>query len=210
YVVGLQAGALPGPTPAGAPMVPPALGGPLPSHEEDARRLLYVAMTRARDELVLTRPAATDGGNARPSPFYDDARAVLDANEQEHGEELFGPAEGLQATYRMIQDEVLEEAWRAGGKLREPRLDTYVDVTRAVARFLELVKLAGLIQGSSEEPVADSLAAINDLLEQAISPEQRSALHDSGLDAYLLDEEGAAKRRRELIAQRDEPSLEAF
>ena len=64
-----------------------------------------------------------------------------------------GPAEGLQATYRMIQDEVLEEAWRAGGKLREPRLDTYVDVTRAVARFLELVKLAGLIQGSGEEPV---------------------------------------------------------
>ena len=110
----------------------------------------------------------------------------------------------------MIQDEVLEEAWRAGGKLREPRLDTYVDVTRAVARFLELVKLAGLIQGSSEEPVADSLAAINDLLEHAISPEQRSALRDSGLDAYLLDEEGAAKRRRELIAQRDEPSLEAF
>jgi len=110
----------------------------------------------------------------------------------------------------MIQDEVLEEAWRAGGKLREPRLDTYVDVTRAVARFLELVKLAGLIQGSTEEPVADSLAAINDLLEHAISAEQRSALRDSGLDAYLLDEEGAAKRRRELIAQRDEPSLEAF
>ena len=110
----------------------------------------------------------------------------------------------------MIQDEVLEEAWRAGGKLREPRLDTYMDVTRAVARFLELVKLAGLIQGPAEEPVADALAAINDLLEQAISPEQRSALGDSGLDAYLLDEEGAAKRRRELIAERDEPSLEAF
>ena len=102
---------------------------------------------------MLTRPAATEAGDARPSPFYEDARAVLDAPEQEHGEELFGPAEGLQATYRMIQDEVLEEAWRAGGKLREPRLDTYVDVNRAVARFLELVKLAGLIQGSSEEPV---------------------------------------------------------
>jgi DNA helicase-2/ATP-dependent DNA helicase PcrA len=135
---------------------------------------------------------------------------VLDAPEQEHGEELFGPAEGLQATYRMIQDEVLEEAWRAGGKLREPRLDTYVDVNRAVARFLELVKLAGLIQGSSEEPVSDSLAVVNDLLEQATSAEQSAALRDSGLDAYLLDEEGAAKRRRELIAKRDEPSLEAF
>jgi DNA helicase-2/ATP-dependent DNA helicase PcrA len=210
YVVGLDAGAQPGPAPAGATQVPPALTAAAPSHEDESRRLLYGAMTRATEELVLSRPAATEAGEARPSPFYDDARAVLDSSEQEHGEELFGPAEGLQATYRMIQDEVLEEAWRAGGKLREPRLDTYVDVTRAVARFLELVKLAGLIQGSAQEPVADSLAAINDLLEHAISPEQRSALADSGLDAYLLDEEGAAKRRRELIAQRDEPSLEAF
>jgi ATP-dependent DNA helicase UvrD/PcrA len=210
YVIGLHAGAVPGPAPAGPPVVPAGVGSGTPSHEDDARRLLYVAMTRATEELVLTRPAGTETGAARPSPFYEDARAVLDAGEQEHGEELFGPAEGLQATYRMIQDEVLEEAWRAGGKLREPRLDTYVDVTRAVGRFLELVKLAGLIQGSSEEPVADSLAAINDLLDQAISPEQREALRDSGLDAYLLDEEGAAKRRRQLIAQRDEPSLEAF
>src|SRR3954447_21366277 len=210
YVVGLHAGAVPGSAPAGPPAVPAGVGGATPSHEEQSRRLLYVAMTRAREELVLWRPATTEAGDARPSPFYEDARAVLDAPELQHGEELFGPAEGLQATYRMIQDEVLEEAWRAGGKLREPRLDTYVDVTRAVARFLELVKLAGLIQGSAEEPVADSLAAINDLLDHSISSEQRSALHDSGLDAYLLDEEGAAKRRRELIEQRDEPSLEAF
>jgi DNA helicase II / ATP-dependent DNA helicase PcrA len=210
YVVGLNAGAVPGSAPAGSPAVPPGVGAPTPSHEEESRRLLYVAMTRATDDLVLARPAATEDGDTRPSPFYEDARAVLDATEQEHGEELFGPAEGLQATYRMIQDEVLEEAWRAGGKLREPRLDTYVDVNRAVARFLELVKLAGLIQGSGEEPVSDALTAVNDLLDQAISPEQRSALRDSGLDAYLLDEEGAAKRRRELIAKRDEPSLEAF
>jgi DNA helicase II / ATP-dependent DNA helicase PcrA len=210
YVVGLNAGAVPGSAPAGSPAVPPGVGAPTPSHEEESRRLLYVAMTRATDDLVLARPAVTEDGDARPSPFYEDARAVLDASEQEHGEELFGPAEGLQATYRMIQDEVLEEAWRAGGKLREPRLDTYVDVNRAVARFLELVKLAGLIQGSGEEPVSDALTAVNDLLDQAISPEQRSALRDSGLDAYLLDEEGAAKRRRELIAKRDEPSLEAF
>jgi DNA helicase-2/ATP-dependent DNA helicase PcrA len=210
YVVGLHAGVVPGSAPAGPPAVPAGVGGPTPSHEEESRRLLYIAMTRATQDLVLTRPAATEAGDARPSPFYEDARAVLDAPEQQHGEELFGPAEGLQATYRMIQDEVLEEAWRAGGKLREPRLDTYVDVNRAVARFLELVKLAGLIQGSSEEPVSDSLAVVNDLLEQAISPEQQAALRDSGLDAYLLDEEGAAKRRRELIAKRDEPSLEAF
>jgi DNA helicase II / ATP-dependent DNA helicase PcrA len=72
------------------------------------------------------------------------------------------------------------------------------------------VKLAGLIQRPGEEPVTEALPAINELLEHAVSPEQRKALADSGLDAYLLDEEGAAKRRRDLIAARDEPSLEAF
>ena len=210
YIVGLEAGAVPGTAPPGPPGVPPEVGGPAPSHEAAQRHLLYTAMTRASEELVMSRPLATEEGEARPSPFYEEARAVLDASEQDHGEELFGPAEGLQATYRMIQDEVLEEAWRAGGKLREPRLDTYIDVTAAVGRFLELVKLAGLIQRPGEEPVAEALPAINELLEQAVSPEQRRALADSGLDAYLLDEEGAAKRRRELIEARDEPSLEAF
>ena len=41
-----------------------------------------------------------------------------------HGEELFGPAEGLHSTYRMIRDEVLEASWRAGRRSREMRLDT--------------------------------------------------------------------------------------
>jgi DNA helicase-2/ATP-dependent DNA helicase PcrA len=210
YVVGLQAGAVPGPEPAGAPAVPPELAGPGPPFEAERRRLLYLAITRASEELVLSRPLATEEGTARPSPFYQEARAVLDASEEGHAEELFGPAEGLQATYRMIQDEVLEEAWRAGSKLSEPRLDTYIDVNRAVARFLELVKLAGLIQRPGSEPVSEALGQVNDLLEQAISEEQGKALAESGLDSYLLDEEGARKRRRELIAAQDEPSLEAF
>jgi DNA helicase II / ATP-dependent DNA helicase PcrA len=210
YVVGLHAGAMPGPEPAGPPAVPPELAGGGPPFEAERRRLLYLAITRASEELVLSRPLATEEGTVRPSPFYEEARAVLDGAEQGHGEELFGPAEGMQATYRMIQDEVLEEAWKAGGKLSEPRLDTYIDVNRAVARFLELVKLAGLIQRPGSEPVADALGHVNDLLEHAISAEQRKALADSGLDSYLLDEEGARKRRRELIAAQDEPSLEAF
>lgn len=210
YAVGLDAGAVPGAEPPGAPAVPPELAGAASSHEDEQRRRLYTAMTRVSAELVLSRPAATEKGDVRPSPLYEEARAVLDVTEQDHGEELFGPAEGLQATYLMIQDEVLEEAWRAGGKLREPRLDTYMDVTAAVARFLELVKLASLIQRPGEEPVADALAAANDVLEHAISPEQAKALAESGLDAFLRDEEGAARRRRELIEARDEPSLEAF
>ena len=210
YVVGLQAEAVPGPVPKGAPDVPMALGGGGPSHAEQQRRLLYTAMTRARKALILSRPEAGEDGAAKASPFYEDARAVLRKPELSHGEELFGPAEGLHATYRMIQDEVLEEAWRAGGQLNEPRLDTALDVNRAVARFLELLKLAGLIQRPASEPVADAIRDLNAVLGLAASPEQLRALEDSALDGYLLDEEGESARRRELIAAREEPSLEAF
>jgi DNA helicase-2/ATP-dependent DNA helicase PcrA len=210
YVVGLQAEVLPGPVPTSAPEVPMALGGGGTSHQDAQRRLLYVAMTRARESLVLTRPEATDEGPVSASPFYEEARTVLGADEERHEEELYGPAEGLHATYRMIQDEVLEEAWRAGGQLNEPRLDTYLDVSRAVARFLELLKLGALIQRPGDESTAEALKAVNEMLAQGISDEQRSALTGSALDAYLLDEEGERKRRSELIASRDEPSLEAF
>jgi DNA helicase-2/ATP-dependent DNA helicase PcrA len=40
--------------------------------------------------------------------------------------------------------------------------------------------------------------------------EQRAALAGSALDEYLVEEEREGARRRELIAARDEPSLEAF
>lgn len=168
-------------------------------------------MTRASERLVLSRPLATDQGPVSASPYYEQARAVLGRDEVEQAEELFGPAEGLHATYRMIQDDVLEEAWRAGGSLNEPRLDTYMDVSRAVARFLELLKLSALIQRPDEaEPTADALRAINEMLGQGASEQQREALAGSALDEYLLEAEGERQRRSELVAAREEPSLEAF
>ena len=75
-------------------------------------------------------------------------RRALDAEEEVHEEEVFGPAEGLHSTYRMIRDEVLEASWRAGSAVSEMRLDTAEDVNRAVARYLELIKLAALLPSS--------------------------------------------------------------
>ena len=210
YLVGLHAQAVPGPVPTAPPEVPMALGGGGLGHQDMQRRVLYAAMTRARLGLVLTRPERIERGGVAASPFYEEARAVLGADEERHGEELFGPAEGLHATYRMIQDEVLEEAWRAGGKLNEPRLDTQIDVDRAVARFLELLKLAALIQRPGEDSAAETLGVINEILAHGLSEPQRQALTSSALDSYLLDAEGERQRRGELIAARDEPSLEAF
>ena len=51
-------------------------------------------------------------------------RARGEEAEELHEEELFGPAEGLHATYRKLREEVLEASWKAGRELSEPRLDT--------------------------------------------------------------------------------------
>jgi superfamily I DNA/RNA helicase/RecB family exonuclease len=163
----------------------------------------------AREEMVLARVAGVEA--ARPARAYAEALAASpDAVEEEHEEELFGPAEGLHATYRTLREQVLEASWRAGRELSEPRLDTAIDVNRAIARYLELLKLAALAQRPGEEGTAEAIEAVNGLLRQVATPEQQAELDASSLDAYLLDSESERGRRLQLIAAREEPSLEAF
>ncbi|MFT3864085.1 MAG: ATP-dependent DNA helicase [Solirubrobacterales bacterium] len=163
----------------------------------------------ARTELVLSRLAGPE--DAHPGRAYAEALAASPAaTEEEHEEELFGPAEGLHATYRTLREQVLEASWRAGRELSEPRLDTAIDVNRAIARYLELLKLAALAQRPGEEGTAEAIEAVNGLLRQVATPEQQAELDASSLDAYLLDSERERGRRLQLIAAREEPSLEAF
>jgi DNA helicase-2/ATP-dependent DNA helicase PcrA len=193
------------------------------AHEERMRRVMYVAMTRARKGLVL---AWTEAEGARPSPFFDEARAAAEpaAAEQFKEEELFGPAEGLHSTFRMMRDELLDTVARMGGRLKEMRLDTYVDISQAVVRYLELLKLAALIERNRDgEPLPAALREVNDLLMQVATPEQREAFEQSALDDYLLEVEGRgqrgrnghspvdARRRAEAVhGAHAEPSLDRF
>ncbi len=164
----------------------------------------------ARSGLVLARVERGEAGAERPSEPYAAALAAAGSEEETHGEELFGPAEGLHATYRALREEVLEASWRAGRELSEPRLDTAIDVNRAIARYLELLKLAALAQRPGEEATEEAIEAVNGLLRQVATPEQQAELDASALDAYLLDSEREGEARRRLIAARREPSLEAF
>jgi len=168
----------------------------------------------ARSGLVLSRVERGAAGEAaRPSRYYEQALAQAEAagaEEEVHEEELFGPAEGLHATYRQLREQVLEASWRAGRELSEPRLDTAIDVNRAIARYLELLKLAALAQRPGDETTADAIDAVNGLLRQVATPEQQAELDASALDAYLLDSERERGRRLELVAAREEPSLAAF
>jgi len=168
----------------------------------------------ARSGLVLSRVERGPAGEAaRPSRYYEEALAraeAVGADEEVHEEELFGPAEGLHATYRQLREQVLEDSWKAGRDLSEPRLDTAIDVNRAIARYLELLKLAALAQRPGDEPTAEAIEAVNGLLRQVATPEQQAELDASALDAYLLDSERERGRRLELVAAREEPSLAAF
>jgi DNA helicase-2/ATP-dependent DNA helicase PcrA len=163
----------------------------------------------ARSTLVLSRVGGGEA-EARTSAYYTRALAASELPEEEHDEELFGPAEGLHATYRTLREQVLEASWRAGRELSEPRLDTAIDVNRAIARYLELLKLAALAQRPGDEATAEAIDAVNGLLRQVATPEQQAELDASSLDAYLLGSERERGRRFELIAAREEPSLAAF
>ena len=215
YLLGLHRGAIEG-RPWEDEWVPPTLvDEELPETgdvlvDERRGRLAYVAMTRARRGLVLSWPETVNDEPAQPAPLYEAARERLGLSEEAHSEELFGPAEGLHSTYRMLRDEVLEASWRAGSAISEMRLDTAEDVNRAIARFLELVKLAALVQRPGQEPASEALAAINELLARVASPEQRAVLETSALDEFVVGEKREQAARRSLVEARREPSLDQF
>ncbi|MFN2617514.1 MAG: ATP-dependent helicase [Thermoleophilaceae bacterium] len=219
FVLGLSSSRMPGAWRRGSEDIPDVLlKESLPqsagrdAHEAEMRRLLHVAMTRARKTLVLSWPERGAGTSTlRPSPFYDDARTALEANEEVFEEELFGPAEGLHSTFRIMRDELLDTVARVGGRLGEMRLDTYLDVAQAAARYLELVKVAALIErAKGGQAVADALPEVNEILLQQATPEQREILQSSALDDWLLDTARDPERRPVVVDETGEPSLDPF
>ena len=80
----------------------------------------------------------------------------------------------------------------------EMRLDAHLDAAGAVARYMELLKLASLIERHPRaEELPAAIAEINSLLTQAASAEQRELYVESNLDELLLDD-----RAREACAAR--------
>jgi DNA helicase-2/ATP-dependent DNA helicase PcrA len=110
----------------------------------------------------------------------------------------------------MMRDEVLDSVSRVAGRLGEMRLDTYMDVASASVRFLELLKVAALVERTKEgQTVTEALPEVNEILLQAATAEERELFMTSALDEYLRDEETDAHRRARAIGD-DEESLDAF
>jgi DNA helicase-2/ATP-dependent DNA helicase PcrA len=218
YVLGVHAGLS---APALEPVVvadpasASALGGIGEADDAGAapvvRQVLYVAVTRARRRVVLAYPAVAQHGSAMlPAPAIEAMRVAVGGAWVEQEEEMFGPAETLHSTYRLLRDEVLEGTMRAGGRLAELRLDTDLDVSHAVVRYLELLKLAALIERPEGQSLAEAVRDVNSRILQAVTAEQREIFTSSVLDDYLLDAERDARRRAAAVAARDDPSVETF
>ena len=219
YVLGLMSARMPGPRRQSLEPIPDALiketVPPLSrtAHAAEMRRLLHVGMTRARRRLVLAYPERTDRGAAQqPSPFAEEARAAVAGEWEPREEELFGPAETLQSTFRLLRDELLTTVQQVGGRLGELRFDTDLDVSHAVVRYLELIKLSALLERTrtGEQSVEEALPEINLRLLQSSTSEQREIFETSALDDYLLDAERDERLRARAVAARNEPSLEPF
>ncbi|HEX8122312.1 MAG TPA: ATP-dependent DNA helicase [Solirubrobacteraceae bacterium] len=181
------------------------------AHVAEMRRLLQVAMTRATRGLVLAYAERSDRGALQPaSPFVEEARTALGAEWDERAEQLFGPDETLHATFRQLRDELLEDVPRVGTRLGELRFDTDLDVSHATVRYLELIKIAALLERPAGQTVADALPNVNARLLEAVTSQQKDILLSSSLDDALLEAERDERARAASIAARAEPSLEPF
>jgi CRISPR/Cas system-associated exonuclease Cas4 (RecB family) len=128
-----------------------------------------------------------------------------------------GPAsDPLELTLQLLREEVLDSVGRIGGRLGELRLDTDLDVSHGVVRYLELLKLAALIQRLPGQTLEEALADVNARLLGAVTPLQREIFQTSMLDDTLIasgagtSSERDERARTQAIAPREEPSLGPF
>jgi DNA helicase-2/ATP-dependent DNA helicase PcrA len=137
----------------------------------------------------------------------------------------------LQEMLRMMREEVLASVARIGGRIGELRLDTDLDISHGVVRYLELLKLAALAGRPEGQDVAEALADINARLLAATTPLQREIFQTSALDELLTErapgaddgagdgpgtsdrdrnDEDRARARAQAIAPREASSLGPF
>lgn len=190
------------------------------------------ARERIQRFLALHRSAAAELDALEPDRFIArlidrlNGRVVLDPAE---GRASSGEGEGraetqaqavgqLEATLALLRQEVLASVARIGGRLGELRLDTELDISHGVVRYLELLKLSALLQRPASQGVQEALADINARLLAATTPLQREIFQTSTLDhtlrASLASDAPAGdcddRALARAVAPRDEHSLAPF
>jgi DNA helicase-2/ATP-dependent DNA helicase PcrA len=195
---------------------------------EDAQRLAGLAgLCELAEEFVGSSPRPTARAlaihlTAASEQRAPDAATPTEGPRDEPRAAPAAPEEPLQSTLRMMREEVLGDVARIAGRLGELRLDTELDVSHGVVRYLELLKLAALAERPPGETADAALRDVNARLRAAMTPLQREIYESSPLDELLLDEHTdgeplgehgerrGASARALAMAARDEPTLEAF
>ena len=168
----------------------------------------------------------------QPSPAGDtageDDPANADPRDLEPVEEE--PVDELHATFQLLREQVLEGVAHIGGRLGELRLDTDLDISHGVVRYLELLKLSALLQRPDGQALEDAIADVNVRLLAAATPLQREILQTSTLDGALgaigredgpdgraeaggvrlADADVGARARARAVATREQHSLDPF
>ena len=167
----------------------------------------------------LHREAATAFEVLRPrlegSPRELAAEVTAASEARLLGEDAFSEkqAQTLEQTVELMREEVLGGATRIAGRLGELRLDTDLDISHGVVRYLELVKLAALKDRPAGQSVKEALDDINQRLLAACTPLQREIFQTSTLDETLLaeerGEEEGGRGRAGLFHRRFQTSLPA-
>jgi CRISPR/Cas system-associated exonuclease Cas4 (RecB family) len=128
---------------------------------------------------VELSPARLSEASAGDDPAGEGDLASSDLNK-----DLEADSE-IEATFQLMREEVLDGVARIGGRLGELRLDTELDISHGVVRYLELLKLAALLQRPDGQSLDEALADVNARLLAAATPLQREIFLTSTLDDTL-------------------------
>ena len=184
-----------------------------PEARERIRRFLEVHAAAAAEldelepDVFLARLTERLGAPASPLLAPPDTRSAAGSE---------APADELQATFKLLREEVLEGVARIGGRLGELRLDTDLDISHGVVRYLELLKLSALLQRPAEQCLGEALEDVNARLLAAVTPLQREIFATSTLDQTLAgngaptDAKVGDRARASAIAPREQHSLDPF
>jgi CRISPR/Cas system-associated exonuclease Cas4 (RecB family) len=175
--------------------------------------------------VVPDAHAETPAGDPSPARLSESSAEGDPAGEGDHAnpelkKDVHADGE-IEATFQLLREEVLDGVARIGGRLGELRLDTELDIAHGVVRYLELLKLAALLQRPDGQSLDDALDDVNARLLAAATPLQREIFLTSTLDDTLTDPRGdgegngedaagGERARANAVAPREQHSLGPF
>jgi len=173
---------------------------------------VWRAIESASESVVLSYPQSEEGVMSQPADFVERLRQASSCEWEDRAQGPAQPEEMIEAALRSMRQELLDGVSSIGARLGELRLDTDVDVSHGVVRYLELVKLAALLERPQGQSISDALSDVNARLLAAVTPLQREILESSTLDEELLGGRASGSQLAPALARAaaGEPSLLRF